>query len=131
MFTLSIFMIFLTLAKLLVYNEYHDSMMDPWFWSMFSWSLLASCLFYGQWTILGRISSMPSQTPVLLIQSGEDQETLPNSSDCSDDCHSIKDEDDDENQSKRSLLRLLAYSKPDLGFISVAFIALVISSVGK
>lgn len=113
---LSVIMWSYTIVKLLVYFEpLTANKKNPWFWSMFAWSLLMSALFYLNWSLLASIKV--SSASYNNINSTEETDT-----------DSI---DEEEKPKAASITRLLKLSKPDIHILGVAFVFLTICSLGR
>ena len=119
------------IIKLLAYSEKFQSLSEPWFWSLFSWSIFSALLFYINWHLLGKAKE-PRGGSLPINREEEDRSDLL--------AGSTTDIEDAENDASSSLPkkpkmptvgRLITYSRPDLGFIAVAIFFMVISSVGR
>ena len=152
MVTICVAMVIFVTVKLLVWSESpHWWYGQPWFWSLMVWTLLASLWMYCCWILLGTVvvkSSIKSTirrngavaNNILHVNVDDtDQEHLVGSDE---DLGNKRDESDEGKEeeeggeekkkgSRRSLLRLLSYSRPDWMYIMIAFAGLLIASSGK
>ena len=124
---LSVTMWSYTIIKLLLYFEPLNAQTDdPWFWSMFSWSLIMSVLFYVSWHLLSTLTMRKEKNVNANINGGDDErESLLGAS---------KEETDEEKEkinTKASIARMLALSKPDWPILLTAFIFLTLCSLGE
>ena len=139
-------MVVLTIIKLLMRSELPNWYKDAWCWSLMTWTVFASILFYCCWVLLANVK--PKATSIVHVNSINinavegDQECLVGST-----SSSVGDDDDDidgddksdakngedkkKKGSRRTILRLLSYSKPDLPYILVGFLGLLVSSASK
>ncbi|XP_072038491.1 ABC-type oligopeptide transporter ABCB9-like [Amphiura filiformis] len=136
-------MVIFTVIKLLMHSELPDWYKDPWFWSLMVWTVLASLLFYGCWLSLVNVktTSVRHVNSVNVNINEGDQECLVGSttssvSDSVEDEVKCTDESEEDGEkknegSRRTLLRLLSYSKPDLPYILMGFVGLLLSSSGN
>jgi len=119
------------IVKLLAYSEKYQSLSEPWFWCLFSWSIFSAVFFYINWHLLGKAKE-PRVESLPINREEEDRRDLLGGSTAD-----IEDAENDASSSSPkkpkmpTVGRLVAYSKPDLGFISVAIFFMVISSVGR
>ncbi|ELT94942.1 hypothetical protein CAPTEDRAFT_6286 [Capitella teleta] len=127
---LAVFMWAYSLVKMLMFSEvFADDLKQPWFWAIFSWSLLFSLLFPAQWRTLSGVSpSGDKKTESKSVNS--DEEPL------------VRDEEankqnDEEKKKKKeqkksiTVWRLIKFSTPDIPILLVAFIFMTASSTAE
>ena len=138
---LSGMMVVYAIVKLLLRSELPHWYKDIWFWILMTWTVLASLTMRGCWELLGKVKSRINRPVVLVNSTNEmDQEYLVESTsmqtendDDSDDTSEEggSEKDEMEKGSRRTLLRLFSYSKPDIPYILVGFVGLLVSSASK
>ncbi|KAJ8043209.1 ATP-binding cassette sub-family B member 9 [Holothuria leucospilota] len=125
------------IAKLLLYWEAVRDMRKPWFWGIFVWTLIACAFMRLLWYYLGTVKYAGSRrTRVLHVnhtESSEEEESRPLLGKCDESEHKEekdgkKDNDEEVQGHKTALWKLFSHSKPDLPFITIAFVALLIAA---
>ena len=122
-------LIIFTLVKLLAISEVEKNLKDPWFWGIFSSSIIFSIFTVFDWLLISK-TSLPDRLE-LLVNNNEDTETEPllHKSTITND--SEASQVDGKGKKKKGLIfRLLALSRPDLPFIVTAFTFLIVSATG-
>ncbi|PIK38343.1 putative ATP-binding cassette sub-family B member 9 [Apostichopus japonicus] len=132
------FIILYAIAKLLMYWESVRDMRKPWFWCLFVWTFIASLLMVVLWRYLGSLTlSSGSQSTLYVNHTGEDGETRPLLGNNSEEETTIgknkkgneKEEEEEANGSSTSAIwQLIRYSKPDIPYMLIAFVALLIAA---
>ena len=116
-----------SIVKLLAYSEHVRNVTDPWFWSLFVWSVFSAVSFYMNWHLLGK--ARETRTGTLPINNaGEDREDL-----LGGDGNAEEEEPDSaspKNPKMPTVWRLVSYSRPDVGLILMAIFFMLVSSVG-
>ena len=122
-------LIFFTLVKLLAISEVEKNLSDPWFWGSFSSAITFSIFIIFDWLLISK-TSLPNRLE-LHVNNNDNAETEPllNKATKTDDSETSK-VDGNGKKKKGTILRLLALSRPDLLFVVIAFIFLIISATG-
>ena len=117
-----------SIVKLLAYSEHVRNVTDPWFWSLFVWSVFSAVSFYMNWHLLGKTWESSAGT-LPINNAGEDREDL-----LGGDGKDAEEEEADSASPKKpkmpTVWRLVSYSRPDVGLILVAIFFMLVSSVG-
>ncbi|XP_043924853.1 ABC-type oligopeptide transporter ABCB9 [Protopterus annectens] len=114
-----------TIVKMLLYFEVAKSKNDPWFWSLFTWSLFSASVTCFLWQLLSFV------TPSI--------KTKRITSDPYDDLEKRQPltKNDTENKkrnatsSSATIGRLLFYCRPDANLLIIAFVFLVVAALGE
>lgn len=121
--------IIFNLVKLLGISEVEDNLSDPWFWGIFSSTIIFSVLISTNWLLISR-TTLPGRL-AFLVNNNDGRETEPLLHKTSENMDkNSRGKNKDRKKQKGSILRLLKMSSPDLLFVITAFIFLVISSTG-
>jgi len=123
------------IVKMLLCTEYMD--VDTWFWTEFAWSLTGSVIFYIGFSLLLNVNcdANSSSRNMLINDVDEERRSLLYENQGADE--TTKNETDvnkarSTTKQKVSIVyRLISYSKPDVLYILIAFVFMVISSVCK
>lgn len=131
-------------VKMLIYTENAIDYEANWFWPFFFWSEICAWIFLGNWMLLGSVAK--TKTPLkkkfdTINASDEERQCLIDkevSSESEKKDNGNAKEDGKEEQKKTTsvkvkawnIFRLLGQSKPDLGFLILAAIFMIASSVG-
>ncbi|ESO84652.1 hypothetical protein LOTGIDRAFT_179605 [Lottia gigantea] len=114
-------------VKLLGLADIGSNLRDLWIWANLSWGFI-SCVICGvQWYLLTLIKV----TPRICRVTEEDRRCLNINTDCEEDTAETEEDKQEEEVNKASVMRLLAYSKPDLPYLLAAFLFLTLSSTGR
>ncbi|PIK51820.1 putative ATP-binding cassette sub-family B member 9 [Apostichopus japonicus] len=113
-------------------------MRKPWFWCLFVWTFIASLSMVVLWRYLGSLTLPSGSRSTLYVNhTGEDGEARPLLGNNSDEETTIgknkkgdeKEEDEEANGSSTSAIwQLIRYSKPDIPYMVIAFVALLIAA---
>jgi hypothetical protein len=131
-FTLATLLAMFAVVKMLVCTEYLE--VTAWFWCEFAWSLSGSLTFCIGYSMLRTINVSPATNVSNNINEteGERRRLLPDVQATTANDDTEKDQEETTTKAKISTIcRLAAYSKPDVHYLLVAFIFMVISSVCK
>uniref|UniRef100_A0A8C5P858 ABC-type oligopeptide transporter ABCB9 n=1 Tax=Leptobrachium leishanense TaxID=445787 RepID=A0A8C5P858_9ANUR len=109
------------MIKLLLYSEEEKPVQDPWFWSLLVWTWVSSALTLCAWSQLGQLSPGREEPGSYSALSGDQGEAQ---------CHRKKQEQEKE-LSTATVGRLLSYSKQDSGYLILAFLFLILCSLGE
>lgn len=124
--------------KMLAYSEESENIAEKagiWFWSQFAWIEFASLGFYVSYYLLKtygicEIALFETQTQNSINQVDEERQCLLNSHNAEDEI-SVEIKQRTTMQKASSVMRLLRYSKPDIPYVAIASLFMVLSSVGK
>ncbi|KAJ6651117.1 hypothetical protein lerEdw1_000793 [Lerista edwardsae] len=111
------------LVKLLLYSEVRKTIKDPWFWSLFVWTLLSLAATFSLWQLLASVK--PSRETF-----GVNSETRTEAEETGDQS-SLGPQEQEEEASAATLRKLLSYTKPDAHFLVVAFVFLLLAALGE
>ncbi|XP_066465712.1 ABC-type oligopeptide transporter ABCB9 isoform X2 [Tiliqua scincoides] len=109
------------LVKLLLYSEVRKTIKDPWFWSLFVWTLMSLVATFCLWQLLASVK------PSLEVHS----ETRTEAEETVDRGSLGTQEQEEEEASAATLRKLLSYTKPDAHFLVVAFFFLLLAALGE
>ena len=130
----SIACIVFTVIKFLMSTECSlDKSAKIWLWCFMGWSVLGTMMKYGLWLLLSRIKPVYLSTE-REIGSIQERETLLNVGDFDNLDNSISDQEDrakTEKESNISGWRLMSYCKPDIPYIFLASLFLLIAATGE
>ncbi|XP_058137284.1 ABC-type oligopeptide transporter ABCB9-like [Dasypus novemcinctus] len=104
-------------VKLLLFSEVRKPIRDPWFWALFAWTYLSLAASFLLWWLL---STVRSETEALEPGAGGEAEGFPGD-----------DRPPPEQTSRATLWKLLSYTKPDMAFLVVASLFLIVASLGE
>lgn len=129
------------IIKMLVYTERLSNFASEssvWFWAQFAWFEFASLWFYVSYVVL-KTSSICEVTDMETLREDtvnsvdeERQKLLDSSSSEEGAEHNTKQEEKKTAKQKASsVMRLMFYSKPDIPYLIIAFIFMILSSLGE
>ena len=106
-----------------------ESSSKIWLWAFMGWTVGSTVMAYGLWYLLCKIkfSSMSTEQEIGSIQ---ERESLLHVGDF-DDSSSDENHTKKENESDISAWRLLSYCKPDIPYISLASLVLLLAATGE
>ena len=120
-----------SIIKLLVVSESAE-LKDIWFWAYFAWSFPSAILFLVHFAIIRSLKLSRDVQSLLINEStSDDRATLLSNGDCPKEKEEDKDDDKEPKADKVTVSKLIAYTKPDLPYLLLAFLFLLIASVGK
>ncbi|KAG9487673.1 hypothetical protein GDO78_007464, partial [Eleutherodactylus coqui] len=105
------------MIKLLLYSEEEKPVQDPWFWSLLVWTWVSSAVTLLTWKQLGEM--IPCR------QEGRSY------SEVFDDQEGRQKQDAEIEISRSTVGRLLSYSKQDSGYLLIAFLFLILCTLGE
>ncbi|XP_075690215.1 ABC-type oligopeptide transporter ABCB9 isoform X2 [Rhinoderma darwinii] len=104
-----------TMIKLLLYSEEEKPVQDPWFWSLLAWTWVSSAVTLLTWKKMGEMTPCRqegrSYSQVLDREGSQKQEAA-------------------SEMSGATVGRLLSYSKQDSGYLFIAFLFLLLGTLG-
>lgn len=131
---LSIAVIVFVVIKFLLSTECSlDKNAKIWLWCFMGWSLLATIVANGLWYLLSRIIAVSLSTE-REIGSIQERETLLNVGDFDNSDDSISEQEDRTQKKKDSSIsswRLMSYCKPDIPYICLASLVLLLAATGE
>ena len=106
-----------------------ESSSKIWLWAFMGWTVGSTVMAYGLWYLLCKIkfSSMSTEQEIGSIQERESLLHVGDFDDSSSDENATKKE----NESDISAWRLLSYCKPDIPYISLASLVLLLAATGE
>ncbi|MEE6504071.1 hypothetical protein FKM82_005059 [Ascaphus truei] len=107
--------------KLLLFSEAEKPVRDPWFWSLLTWTWLSSAVTLWAWRRLGRVTPGRERSGLYSPLTG-DQEGAQ---------ERRQKQEAESRVSGATVGRLLSYSKQDAGYLTAAFIFLLLCTVGE
>lgn len=128
------------IVKMLVYTEDLKSFASEssiWFWSQFAWFEFASLWFYVSYIVLktsgiSEVAEVEASGGDTVNSTDEERQKLLDSSEVDNAGHNAKPEEKKTAKQKvSSIMRLMFYSKPDIPYLIIAFIFMILSSLGK
>lgn len=111
------------LVKLLLYSEVRKTIKDPWFWSLFVWTLMSVVATFSLWQLLASVKPSRDTLGVSSETRTEAEETGDQSS--------LGTQEKEEEASTATLRKLLSYTKPDAHYLVVAFFFLLLAALGE
>ncbi|KAM4809866.1 ABC-type oligopeptide transporter ABCB9 [Rhinophrynus dorsalis] len=110
-----------TMIKLLLYSEMEKPVQDPWFWSLLAWTWISSALTLCSWVQMSKVTP-PTEEPRPYSELGGEQEEAQ---------ESAQKKEAESEISGATVGRLLSYSKQDAGYLIIAFIFLILCTLGE
>ncbi|XP_075424407.1 ABC-type oligopeptide transporter ABCB9 isoform X2 [Ascaphus truei] len=107
--------------KLLLYSEAEKPVRDPWFWSLLTWTWLSSAVTLWAWRRLGRVTPGRERSGLYSPLTGDQEGAR----------ERRQKQEAGSRVSGATVGRLLSYSKQDAGYLTAAFIFLLLCTVGE
>ncbi|XP_041057816.1 ATP-binding cassette sub-family B member 9 isoform X2 [Carcharodon carcharias] len=113
-------------VKMLLYSETENFPNDPWFWSLFAWTLISSVATFHILQKFSCLKTSSTFTVDLEGGNGEDEKSLMSNAG-----QNEREKAKKNSNSISTAWRLLTYSENNTGLITGAFVFLLIANVGE
>lgn len=127
------------IIKMLVYTEKLKSFSSEssiWFWAQFAWFEFASLWSYVSYVVLktsgiSEVTDVDASREDAINSVDEERQKLLDSSEENTEHQAKPEEKKTVKQKASSVMRLMFYSRPDIPYLIIAFIFMILSSLGK
>ncbi|MGH0152698.1 UNVERIFIED_CONTAM: hypothetical protein FKN15_023796 [Acipenser sinensis] len=116
-----------SVMKLLLYSEVMESLSDPWFLCLVTWTCVSALATFLTWKLLSLVQPVRETTLGINSEAVSPEET-----------ESLLDSEGDsskgakkDTESPATIGRLLSYSKHDAALLGLAFLFLIVAAVGE
>ena len=130
----SIGVVVFVVVKFLLSTECRlDKTSKIWLWSFMGWSVGSTILAYGLWYLLSKLKvlGLSTEREIGSVQERESLLDVGDFNDSDDDVQSEENQRKKEKENTISAWRLMSYCKPDIPYISLASLFLLLAATGE